>query len=184
MSLNVAFKSVKSVKLSARLRLELLVDQGSFKEILGNAVHDCHDFGINKIRISGDGIITGYAKINDKPVFVYSQDSTVFGGSVGKMHSFKLCSILDKAVEMGVPIIGINDSGGARIQEGIDALAGVGEVFQRNVRASGVIPQISLVMGACAGGAVYSPALMDFTFMLKDQSYMYVTGPSVVQTVS
>jgi propionyl-CoA carboxylase beta chain len=173
----------KKGRLGARERIELLVDPNSFIEVGGWTQHDCHDFGMEKKRILGDSIITGYGKMNKRLVFVYSQDFSVFGGSVGLVHAKKLCKIISQAMEMGAPIIGINDSGGARIQEGVDSLAGVADIFQKNVLASGVVPQVSLIMGPCAGGAVYSPALTDFTFMLQN-SYMYVTGPEVVRAVT
>ncbi|KAJ2997743.1 hypothetical protein HDV02_005213 [Globomyces sp. JEL0801] len=166
-------------KLTARERIDLLLDDGSFTEY--NMFMESRS---NEPNFVCDSIITGYGKINDRTVFVYSQDATVFGGSVSEVHSQKLCKVIDRAIQVGAPVIGINDSGGARIQEGVDSLAGVGEIFKRNVWASGVIPQISVVMGPCAGGAVYSPALTDFTFMIQNTSYMYVTGPDVVKTVT
>ncbi|KAI8899353.1 propionyl-CoA carboxylase beta chain [Globomyces pollinis-pini] len=163
-------------KLTARERIDLLLDDGSFTEY--NMFMESRS---NEPNFVCDSIITGYGKINDRTVFVYSQDATVFGGSVSEVHSQKLCKVIDRAIQVGAPVIGINDSGGARIQEGVDSLAGVGEIFKRNVWASGVIPQISVVMGPCA---VYSPALTDFTFMIQNTSYMYVTGPDVVKTVT
>jgi propionyl-CoA carboxylase beta chain len=171
-------------KLSARERIELLVDPGSFEEWDMFVEHRCSDFGMGDQSIPGDGVVTGYGTINGRIVFVFSQDFTVFGGSLSEAHAEKICKIMDHALKVGAPVIGINDSGGARIQEGVASLAGYAEVFQRNVLASGVIPQISLIMGPCAGGAVYSPAITDFIFMVKDSSYMYVTGPDVVKTVT
>ncbi len=173
-----------SGKLSARERLEVLLDPDSFEEYGMFVEHRCNDFGISKKRTPGDGVITGHGTINGRLVFVYSQDFTVLGGSLGEAHAEKICRIQDMAIKVGAPIIGINDSGGARIQEGVNSLGGYGEIFQRNVEASGVIPQISLIMGPCAGGAVYSPALTDFIMMVKNSSYMFVTGPEVVKTVT
>ena len=146
--------------------------------------HRSHDFGIAEQKVPGDGVVTGYGTINGRLVFVFSQDFTVFGGSLSEAHAEKICKIMDQAMNVGAPVIGLNDSGGARIQEGVASLAGYAEVFQRNVLASGVVPQISLIMGPCAGGAVYSPAMTDFIFMVKDSSYMFVTGPDVVKTVT
>ncbi len=171
-------------KLSARERIELLVDPGSFEEWDMFVEHRCVDFGMDEQRIPGDGVVTGYGTVNGRVVFVFSQDFTVFGGSLSEAHAEKICKIMDHAIKVGAPVIGINDSGGARIQEGVASLAGYANVFQRNVLASGVIPQISLIMGPCAGGAVYSPAMTDFILMVKDSSYMYVTGPEVVKTVT
>ncbi|KAB2641171.1 MAG: acyl-CoA carboxylase subunit beta [Verrucomicrobia bacterium] len=171
-------------KLTARERLEILLDEGSFEEWDMFVEHRCTDFGMDRESVPGDGVVTGFGMINGRPVFVYSQDFTVFGGSLSETHAEKICKVMDHAIKAGVPIIGLNDSGGARIQEGVASLGGYAEVFQRNVMASGVIPQISLIMGPCAGGAVYSPALTDFIFMVKDSSYMFVTGPAVVQTVT
>ncbi len=171
-------------KLTARERIELLLDPDSFEEWDMFVEHRSHDFGMAEKRIPGDGVVTGYGTINGRVVFVFSQDFTVFGGSLSEAHAEKICKIMDHAIKVGAPVIGINDSGGARIQEGVASLAGYAEVFQRNVLASGVVPQISLIMGPCAGGAVYSPAMTDFIFMIKDTSYMYVTGPDVVKTVS
>ncbi len=171
-------------KLSARERIELLLDEGSFEEWDMFVEHRCTDFGMSENNIPGDGVITGYGTVNGRLVFVYSQDFTVFGGALSEMHARKICKIMDKAMQVGAPVIGMCDSGGARIQEGIDSLAGYAEVFQRNVLASGVVPQISMIMGPCAGGAVYSPAMTDFIFMVKDTSYMFVTGPDVVKTVT
>ncbi len=171
-------------KLTARERINALLDEGSFEEWDIFVEHRCTDFGMEDKTIPGDGVITGYGTINNRIVFVYSQDFTVFGGSLSEAHAEKICKIMDKAMSVGAPIIGINDSGGARIQEGVASLGGYAEVFQRNVMASGVIPQISLIMGPCAGGAVYSPAITDFILMVEDTSYMFVTGPDVVKTVT
>jgi propionyl-CoA carboxylase beta chain len=171
-------------KLTAHERLELLLDPGSFEEWDMFVEHRSTDFGMDKKSIPGDGVVTGYGTVNGRLVFVFSQDFTVFGGSLSETHAEKICKVMDQAMKVGAPLIGLNDSGGARIQEGVSALAGYGEVFQRNVRASGVIPQISMVMGPCAGGAVYSPATTDFIFMVRDTSYMFVTGPEVVKTVT
>mgnify|MGYP003514748731 CR=1 FL=1 len=171
-------------KLSARERLELLLDEGSFEEWDMFVEHRCTDFGMAEQKITGDGVITGYGTINGRLVFVFSQDFTVFGGSLSEAHAEKICKVMDQAMKVGAPLIGINDSGGARIQEGVASLGGYAEVFQRNMLASGVVPQISLIMGPCAGGAVYSPAITDFIFMVKDSSYMFVTGPDVVKTVT
>ncbi len=171
-------------KLTARERLALLLDDGSFEEWDMFKEHRCTDFGMAETKTPGDGVITGYGTINGRLVFVFSQDFTVFGGSLSETHAEKICKIMDHAMKVGAPVIGLNDSGGARIQEGVDSLAGYAEVFQRNVMASGVIPQISVIMGPCAGGAVYSPAMTDFIAMVKDSSYMFVTGPDVVKTVT
>jgi propionyl-CoA carboxylase beta chain len=171
-------------KLTARERIELLLDPGSFEEWDMFVEHRCTDFGMADQTIPGDGVVTGYGTVNGRLVFVFSQDFTVFGGSLSESHAAKICKIMDKAMSVGAPVIGLNDSGGARIQEGVDSLAGYAEVFQRNVMASGVVPQISMIMGPCAGGAVYSPAMTDFIFMVKDSSYMFVTGPDVVKTVT
>ncbi|MBL95555.1 MAG: Propionyl-CoA carboxylase beta chain [Alphaproteobacteria bacterium MarineAlpha3_Bin5] len=174
----------KKGKLTARERIEILLDPNSFEEWGMFVEHRCTDFGMSKVSIPGDGVVTGYGKINGRLVFVFSQDFTVLGGSLSETHAQKICNILDQAMKVGAPVIGLNDSGGARIQEGVASLAGYAEVFQRNVLASGVIPQISLIMGPCAGGAVYSPAITDFIFMVEDTSYMFVTGPEVVKTVT
>ncbi|MEP3054682.1 acyl-CoA carboxylase subunit beta [Ascidiaceihabitans sp.] len=171
-------------KLTARERIDLLVDEGSFEEFDMFVTHRCTDFGMEKQKPAGDGVVTGWGTINGRMVYVFSQDFTVLGGSVSATHAMKICKIMDMAMQNGAPVIGINDSGGARIQEGVDSLAGYGEVFQRNIMASGVVPQISVIMGPCAGGAVYSPAMTDFIFMVKDSSYMFVTGPDVVKTVT
>jgi propionyl-CoA carboxylase beta chain len=171
-------------KLTARERIELLLDAGTFEEWDMFVEHRCYDFGMNDQTVPGDGVVTGYGMINGRLVFVFSQDFTVLGGSLSEAHAEKICKIMDQAIKVGAPVIGLNDSGGARIQEGVASLGGYAEIFQRNVTASGVIPQISLIMGPCAGGAVYSPALTDFIFMVKDSSYMFVTGPEVVKTVT
>src|SRR5438552_10766861 len=164
-------------KRTARERLEILMDPGSFVETDPFAVHRAADFGMDKRRPAGDGVITGYGTIDGRKVFVSSQDFTVFGGSMGEVMAQKVCKVMDLALQTGAPFIQINDSGGARIQEGAASLAGYGYIFERNVRASGVIPQISVIMGPCAGGAVYSPAITDFTFMVKETSHMFITGP-------
>jgi len=171
-------------KLTARERIELLLDSGSFEEWDMFVEHRCHDFGMAEQKIPGDGVVTGYGTINGRLVFLFSQDFTVFGGALSEAHAEKICKIMDHAMKVGAPVIGLNDSGGARIQEGVASLGGYAEVFQRNVMASGVVPQISVIMGPCAGGAVYSPAMTDFIFMVKDSSYMFVTGPEVVKTVT
>ena len=171
-------------KLTARERIELLLDANSFEEWDMFVEHRCHDFGMDQTRIPGDGVVTGYGTINGRLVFVFSQDFTVFGGALSEAHAEKICKIMDHAMKVGAPVIGLNDSGGARIQEGVASLGGYAEVFQRNVLASGVVPQLSLIMGPCAGGAVYSPAMTDFILMVKDSSYMFVTGPEVVRTVT
>src|SRR5437763_7357825 len=171
-------------KLTARERLELLLDEGTFEEWDMFVEHRSSDFGRDKDTVPGDGGVTGYGMINGRLVFVFSQDFTVFGGALSEAHAEKICKIMDQAMKVGAPVIGLNDSGGARIQEGVASLGGYADVFQRNVMASGVIPQISLVMGPCAGGAVYSPAMTDFILMVKDSSYMFVTGPEVVKTVT
>ncbi len=171
-------------KLTARERLEVLLDPGTFEEYDMFVEHRCLDFGMAEQKIPGDGVVTGWGTINGRLVFVFSQDFTVFGGALSEAHAEKICKVMDQAMKVGAPVIGLNDSGGARIQEGVASLAGYAEVFQRNVMASGVIPQISCIMGPCAGGAVYSPAMTDFIFMVKDSSYMFVTGPDVVKTVT
>jgi propionyl-CoA carboxylase beta chain len=171
-------------KLTARERLDVLLDEGSFDELDMFVEHDCTEFGMESQRVPGDGVITGSGTINGRLVFLYAQDFTVFGGSLSQRHAQKICKVMDMAMKMGAPVIGLNDSGGARIQEGVASLGGYAEVFQRNVLASGVVPQLSLIMGPCAGGAVYSPAMTDFIFMVKDSSYMFVTGPEVVKTVT
>jgi len=171
-------------KLTARERVDLLLDRGSFQETDPFAIHRTHDFGLDRQRVAGDGVITGYGTIEGRRVFVASQDFTVFGGSLGEVHAQKICKVQDLAMSTGAPFIQINDSGGARIQEGAASLAGYGYIFERNVRASGVIPQISVIMGPCAGGAVYSPAVTDFTFMVRETSHMFITGPDVIKAVT
>ncbi|HEY3265181.1 MAG TPA: carboxyl transferase domain-containing protein, partial [Actinomycetota bacterium] len=169
---------------TARERIELLLDPGSFVETDPFAVHRSHDFGMERNRPAGDGVVTGYGSVDGRRVFLASQDFTVFGGSLGEVHAQKICKVLDLAMSTGAPFVQINDSGGARIQEGAASLAGYGYIFERNVRASGVIPQISVIMGPCAGGAVYSPAITDFTFMVRETSHMFITGPDVIKTVT
>jgi len=177
-------KQHEAGKLTARERIDKLLDKGSFIELDKFVTHRCYNFDMDKKKILGDGVVTGYGKINGKTVFVFSQDFTVFGGSLSEYFSRKICKILDRAMEVGAPVIGLNDSGGARIQEGVVSLAGYADIFLKNSLASGVIPQISAIMGPCAGGAVYSPALTDFIFMVKNTSYMFITGPEVVKTVT
>ena len=174
----------KEGKLSARERILLLVDEGSFVEMDRFVVHRCLDFGMQNQKIPGDGIITGYGRIDGRQVFLFAQDFTVFGGSLSETNAAKVCKIMDLAMKTGCPVIGLNDSGGARIQEGVASLAGYADIFLRNTLASGVVPQISAIMGPCAGGAVYSPAITDFIFMVKDTSYMFITGPDVIKTVT
>jgi len=171
-------------RLTARERLTVLFDPDSFEEYDTFVEHNCVDFGMQALKVPGDGVVTGSGTINGRLTFAFAQDFTVFGGSLSERHAQKICKIMDMAMKVGAPVIGLNDSGGARIQEGVASLAGYAEVFQRNVLASGVIPQISVIMGPCAGGAVYSPAMTDFIFMVKDSSYMFVTGPDVVKTVT
>ncbi|WP_372724855.1 carboxyl transferase domain-containing protein, partial [Immundisolibacter sp.] len=171
-------------KLTARERIGLLLDTDSFCELDTLKQHRCQDFGIGDKQFPGDGVVTGYGTINGRLTFVFSQDFTVFGGALSETHAEKICKVMDRAVEVGAPVIGLNDSGGARIQEGVASLGGYAEIFWRNVQASGVVPQLSIIMGPCAGGAVYSPAMTDFIFMVKDSSYMFVTGPNVVKTVT
>ena len=171
-------------KLTARERIEALLDEDSFEEFDTYVTHRCTDFGMAERRVPGDGVVTGWGRIHGRPAYVFSQDFTVFGGSLSETHAQKICKIMDMAMRNGAPVIGLNDSGGARIQEGVASLAGYAEVFQRNVLASGVVPQISVIMGPCAGGAVYSPAMTDFIFMVRGTSYMFVTGPDVVKTVT
>lgn len=171
-------------KYTARERLAKLFDEGSFNEIGQFIHHRCTDFGMEKKEMPGDGVVTGYGTINDRMVFAYAEDFTVGGGSLGEMHAHKICQVQEMALKMGAPIIGINDSGGARIQEGIDALSGFGSIFMNNTKASGVVPQLSVIMGPCAGGAVYSPALTDFVFMVKNTSNMFITGPAVIKSVT
>ncbi len=171
-------------KMTARERIEYLLDKDSFEEIDKFVVHRCHDFGMEKKKIPGDGVVTGYGTVNGRPLFVFSQDFTVFGGSLSGPFGEKVCKIMDLALKNGAPIVGLNDSGGARIQEGVVSLGSYGEIFKRNVWASGVVPQISVIMGPCAGGAVYSPALTDFTIMVKKTSNMFITGPQVIKAVT
>ena len=171
-------------RLTARERLVVLLDEGSFEELDMYVEHNCVDFGMETQKIPGDGVVTGSGTVNGRLVFVFSQDFTVFGGSLSERHAQKICKVMDMAMKVGAPVIGLNDSGGARIQEGVASLGGYAEVFQRNVLASGVVPQLSLIMGPCAGGAVYSPAMTDFIFMVRDTSFLFVTGPDVVKTVT
>lgn len=177
-------KQHASGKLTARERIELLLDKGSFEETGSLVEHRSKDFGLDKQKFPGDGVVTGFGKIHSRPAYVYSQDFTVLGGSLSETHAEKICKVMDLAIKNGVPVIGLNDSGGARIQEGVVSLGGYAEVFWRNSMASGVVPQLSAVMGPCAGGAVYSPAITDFIFMVQDTSFMFVTGPNVVKTVT
>src|SRR6516164_6944150 len=174
----------KAGKLSARERIDLLLDEGTFEELDKFVRHRSVDFGSQENRPMGDGFVTGFGRIDGRLVYVFAQDFTVFGGSLSEANAQKICKIMDLAMRNGAPVIGLNDSGGARIQEGVSSLAGYADIFQRNVLASGVIPQVSLIMGPCAGGAVYSPAMTDFILMVKDSSYMFVTGPDVVRTVT
>jgi propionyl-CoA carboxylase beta chain len=171
-------------KLTARERVEYLLDEGSFEEIGLLVTHRTTDFGMDKEKYYGDGVITGYGTINGRLVYVFAQDFTVFGGALSETHAEKICKVMDMAMKTGAPMVGLNDSGGARIQEGVRSLGGYADIFFRNVQASGVIPQISAIMGPCAGGAVYSPAMTDFTMMVENTSYMFVTGPNVVKTVT
>ncbi len=177
-------KHHKSGKMTARERVLELLDEGSFEEIDKFVVHRCNDFGMEKSHIPGEGVVSGFGRVNGRGVYVFAQDFTVFGGSLSMTHAQKICKVMDLAYRNGFPLIGINDSGGARIQEGVESLGGYGEVFYRNVRASGVIPQISVIMGPCAGGAVYSPAVTDFIFMAEKTSYMFITGPQVIKQVT
>ncbi|MFD2200350.1 acyl-CoA carboxylase subunit beta [Shivajiella indica] len=174
----------KKGKLTARERIHLLIDEGTFQEIDKFVMHRAKDFGLDKEYYLGDGVVTGYGEINGRLVYVYSQDFTVFGGSLSETHAEKICKIMDMAMKNGAPVIGLNDSGGARIQEGVVSLGGYADIFYRNTLASGVVPQISAIMGPCAGGAVYSPAITDFILMVENTSYMFVTGPNVVKTVT
>ncbi len=171
-------------KLTARERINMLLDEGSFVEIDAFVTHRCTEFGMDRVEAPGEGVVTGYGTVDGRLTYVYAQDFTVIGGSLGEMHAKKICKVMDMAAKMGAPIIGMNDSGGARIQEGIDALSGFGEIFFRNTRNSGVIPQISVIMGPCAGGAVYSPAITDFIFMVDKTSQMFITGPQVIKSVT
>ena len=174
----------KKGKLSARERLDLLLDYGSFVELDRFVTHRATDFGLGDQLYPGDGVVTGYGRIDGRLIYVFSQDFTVFGGSLSETHAEKICKVMDLALRNGAPIIGLNDSGGARIQEGVASLGGYADIFLRNTLASGVIPQISVILGPCAGGAVYSPAITDFVFMVRGVSYMFVTGPNVVKTVT
>ena len=174
----------KRGKMTARERVDFLLDEGSFVELDAFVEHDCTDFDMQSQKVLGDGVITGFGRIEGRLVYVFSQDFTVFGGSLSLAYAQKICKILDMAIQNGAPIIGINDSGGARIQEGVASLGGYADIFYRNVQASGVVPQLSLIMGPCAGGAVYSPAITDFTFMVDDTSHMFITGPEVIKTVT
>ncbi len=171
-------------KLTARERIQFLLDEGSFQEIDKFVEHRCVDFGMETRQVPGDGVVTGYGRIDGRQVCVFAQDFTVFGGSLSETHAEKICKVMDMAMKVGVPLIGLNDSGGARIQEGVMSLGGYAEIFLRNTLASGVVPQISAIMGPCAGGAVYSPAITDFIVMVRDTSYMFVTGPDVIRTVT
>jgi len=174
----------KAGKLTARERVDLLLDENSFEELDRYVRHRCTDFGMEEQRPAGDGFVTGFGRIHGRLVYVFAQDFTVFGGSLSETNALKICKIMDLAMRAGAPVIGLNDSGGARIQEGVASLAGYADIFLRNTVASGVIPQISAVMGPCAGGAVYSPAITDFIFMTRETSYMFVTGPDVIKTVT
>jgi propionyl-CoA carboxylase beta chain len=182
--INRIAKQHSNKKLTARERIDYLMDEGSFEEIGMFVTHRTTDFGMESETYYGDGVITGYGTINSRLVYVFAQDFTVFGGSLSETHAEKICKVMDMALKVGAPMIGLNDSGGARIQEGVRSLGGYADIFYRNVQASGVIPQISAIMGPCAGGAVYSPAMTDFTMMVEDTSYMFVTGPNVVKTVT
>ena len=171
-------------KYTARERVAMLLDEGSFEEFGMFVTHRSTNFGMEKESYLSDGVVTGYGTIDGRLVYVFAQDFTVFGGSLSETNALKICNVLDLAMKMGAPVIGINDSGGARIQEGVNSLAGYASIFQRNILASGVVPQISVIFGPCAGGAVYSPALTDFIMMAKNSSYMFLTGPKVVKTVT
>src|SRR5688500_10592497 len=177
-------KQHEAGKLTARERIEVLLDPGSFVELDRLVVHRCADFGMEQQKIPGDGVVTGYGHIDGRKVFVFAQDFTIFGGSLSAAYASKICKIMDLAMKVGAPVIGLNDSGGARIQEGVESLAGYAEIFLRNTLASGVIPQISAILGPCAGGAVYSPAITDFILMVEKSSYMFITGPDVIKTVT
>src|ERR671938_141664 len=174
----------KKGKLTARERLDLLLDEGTFVELDRFVTHRATDFGLDQQIYPGDGVVTGYGRIDGRLVYVFSQDFTVFGGSLSEAHAEKICKVMDLAMRNGAPVIGLNDSGGARIQEGVVSLGGYADIFLRNTLASGVVPQISVILGPCAGGAVYSPAITDFIFMVKDSSYMFITGPDVIKTVT
>src|SRR3982750_2723606 len=174
----------KKGKLTARERIHFLMDEGSFEEIGMLVTHRSTDFGMEKEKYPGDGVVTGYGTVNGRQVYVFSQDFTVFGGSLSETHAEKICKIMDLAMKNGAPVVGLNDSGGARIQEGVVSLGGYADIFYKNTMASGVVPQISAILGPCAGGAVYSPAITDFILMVENTSYMFVTGPNVVKTVT
>src|SRR5258706_2621394 len=171
-------------KLTARERLELLLDPGTFVELDKFVTHRCADFGMEQQKILGDGVVTGWGTVAGRQLFVFAQDFTVFGGSLSGAYATKICKVMDLAMKVGAPVVGLNDSGGARIQEGVQSLAGYADIFTRNVLSSGVVPQISAIMGPCAGGAVYSPAMTDFIFMVDQTSYMFITGPDVIKTVT
>src|SRR6202035_1208963 len=171
-------------KLTARERIDLLLDPGSFVEFDRFVVHRCVDFGMEQKKIPGDGVVTGYGTVDGRKVFVFAQDFTVFGGSLSGAYAQKICKVMDLAMKVGAPVIGLNDSGGARIQEGVESLAGYADIFLRNTLASGVVPQISAILGPCAGGAVYSPAITDFILMVENTSYMFITGPDVIKAVT
>ncbi len=177
-------KQKASGKLTARERIDFFLDEGSFEEFDKFVVHRSTDFGINENKFPGDGVVTGHGLVDGRPVFIFAQDFTVFGGSLSETHALKICKIMDMAMKIGAPVVGLNDSGGARIQEGVVSLAGYADIFLRNTLASGVVPQISCILGPCAGGAVYSPAITDFNVMVKDNSYMFITGPDVIKTVT
>ena len=177
-------KQHASGKLTARERLNLLFDENTFVELDAFVKHRCSNFGMEKQEIPGEGVVTGYGKVEGRLVCAFAQDFTVLGGSLGEMHAKKICKVMDMGVKLGAPVVGLNDSGGARIQEAVDALAGYGEIFYKNTIASGVVPQISAIMGPCAGGAVYSPALTDFIYMVDQTSQMFITGPQVIKTVT
>ena len=162
----------------------MFCDDNSFVEYDQFVEHTCTDFGMEKEKYPGDSVVTGHGMVNGRPVYIFSQDFTVFGGSLSMVHAKKICKVMDQAIQVGAPIIGLNDSGGARIQEGVESLAGYADIFLKNSLTSGVVPQISMIMGPCAGGAVYSPAITDFTFMVKDTSYLFITGPDVVKAVT
>ena len=174
----------KKGKMTARERLEYMLDEGSFQEIDALVEHRCKDFEMDKNVIPGDGVICGHGTVDGRPIYCFAQDFTVYGGSLGEMHGLKICKVLDMALKTGAPVVGLNDSGGARIQEGVASLGSYAEIFFRNVRASGVIPQISVIMGPCAGGAVYSPAITDFVIMVDKTAHMFITGPEVIKTVT
>ena len=171
-------------KMTARERIDALVDDDSFEELGRFVTHRSHDFGMEKTKFPGDGVVTGYGRVDGRLVYVFAQDFTIFGGSLSEAYAEKVVKVMDLAMRQGAPIVGLNDSGGARIQEGVVSLAGYADIFLRNTLASGVVPQLSAIMGPCAGGAVYSPAITDFTFMVRDTSYMFVTGPDVIKTVT